>query len=39
LNIGDEKGPDWIPAETDVSIRPDGFGMKKKTLKSERHKT
>lgn len=25
LNVGDPKGPDWVPAECDVSIRPGWF--------------
>lgn len=25
LNVGDAKGPDWVPAECDVSIRPGWF--------------
>lgn len=33
LNTGDEKGPDWIPAETDVSIRPGWFWHEKENAK------
>jgi alpha-L-fucosidase len=33
LNTGDEKGPDWIPAETDVSIRPGWFWHEKENTK------
>jgi alpha-L-fucosidase len=33
LNTGDEKGSDWIPAETDVSIRPGWFWHEKENTK------
>ena len=37
LNTGDPNGPDWVPAETDVSIRPGWFWHKDEDPKSVEH--
>lgn len=36
LNTGDPDGPDWVPAETDVSIRPGWFWHEDESPKSLR---
>src|SRR5579862_1656649 len=33
LNVGDENGPDWVPAECDVSIRPGWFWRESENTK------